>query len=73
VKIVWNLSVEPLGPSESMFRTETRVATTDAYARKRFRRYWAAFSPGIRLIRRESLSIVKADAEQRVHSVQGER
>jgi hypothetical protein len=73
VKIVWNLSVEPLGPAESMFRTETRVATTDAYARKRFRRYWAVFSPGIRLIRRESLGIVKADAEHRVHSIQGER
>lgn len=73
VKIVWNLSVEPLGPAESMFRTETRVATTDAYARKRFRRYWAVFSPGIRLIRRESLGIVKADAEQRVHPVQGAR
>jgi hypothetical protein len=29
------------------------------------RRYWAAFSPGIRLIRRESLSLEKADAERR--------
>lgn len=71
VKIVWNLSVEPLGPTDSMFRTETRVATTDAYARQRFRRYWAVFSPGIRLIRRESLRIVRADAEQRFHSTQG--
>jgi hypothetical protein len=69
VKIVWNLSVEPLGASESIFRTETRVATTDSYARKRFRRYWAAFSPGIRLIRRESLRLVKADAEERLRSV----
>jgi hypothetical protein len=73
VKIVWNLSVESLGPSASVFRTETRVSTTDAYARKRFRQYWAAFSPGIRLIRRQSLGIVKAAAEQRNHSVQGAR
>lgn len=73
VKIVWNLSVEPLGPTESVFRTETRVTTTDAYARRRFRRYWAVFSPGIRLIRRESLGIVRADAEQRFHSIQGAR
>jgi hypothetical protein len=48
-----------------MFRTETRVATTDAYARERFRRYWAVFSPGILLIRRASLRLVKADAERR--------
>jgi hypothetical protein len=73
VKIVWNISVEPLGPSASLFRTETRVATTDAYARKRFRRYWALFSPGIRLIRRETIGIVKDDAEQRNHSVQRAR
>ena len=65
MKIVWNLAVEPLGPAESVFRTETRVATTNAYARERFRRYWAVFSPGILLIRRESLRLVKADAERR--------
>jgi hypothetical protein len=64
-KIVWNLSVEPLGLAESVFRTETRVATTDAYARERFRRYWAVFSPGILLIRRATLRLVKGDAERR--------
>lgn len=65
VKIVWTLEVEPHGDSESVFRTQTRVATTDAYARSRFRRYWAVFSPGILLIRLESLRLVKADAECR--------
>ena len=65
VKIVWTLEVEPRGDSESVFRTQTRVATTDAYARSRFRRYWAVFSPGILLIRLESLRLVKADAERR--------
>ncbi len=66
VKIVWTLEVEPCGNSASVFRTQTRVATTDAYARSRFRRYWAVFSPGILLIRLESLRLVKADAERRV-------
>jgi hypothetical protein len=33
VKIVWNLAAEALGPGRSVFHTETRVATTDAYAR----------------------------------------
>ena len=29
VKIAWTLRVEPIGASESIFRTETRVVTTD--------------------------------------------
>lgn len=62
-KIVWTLAVEPLGPDRSMFRTETRVATTDAQSRARFRRYWAVVSPGILLIRRETLRLVKRVAE----------
>ena len=65
VKILWTLEVEPRGDSASVFRTQTRVATTEAYARSRFCRYWAVFSPGILLIRLESLRLVKADAERR--------
>ena len=64
-KIVWTLEAEPLGPAASQFRTETRVCTTDARSRRLFRRYWAFLSPGILLIRRESLKLVKADAEHR--------
>jgi hypothetical protein len=64
-KIAWTLEAIPLGPSTSRFRTETRVCTTDPRARARFRRYWAVFSPGILLIRRASLGLVKADAERR--------
>jgi len=29
-----------------------------------FRRYWSLFSPGITLIRREALRLVKGDAER---------
>ena len=64
-KIAWTIRAEPLGPATSRFYTETRVATTDADARKRFRRYWTMVSPGVRLIRRESLRLVRADAERR--------
>ncbi|HJU66035.1 MAG TPA: hypothetical protein VJ596_10170, partial [Gemmatimonadaceae bacterium] len=64
VKIAWNLRVEPIGTSRSVFHTETRVVTTDAYAARRFRRYWAVFSAGIRLIRGESLRLVKREAEE---------
>ena len=64
-KIVWTLEAEPLGPSRSIARTETRVITTDPASRRLFRRYWALFSPGILLIRYEGLRLVKADAERR--------
>jgi hypothetical protein len=64
-KIAWTIRAEPLGLETSRFCTETRVATTDAEARKRFRRYWTMVSPGVRLIRRESLRLVRADAERR--------
>jgi hypothetical protein len=65
VKIVWTLEAQPLTKSTSIFRTITRVKTTDAQARQKFRRYWALFSPGILLIRKESLRIVRAQAERR--------
>lgn len=64
-KIVWTLAAEPLGPDESILRTETRVVTTDPESRERFRRYWSVFSPGIVLIRYEVLRIVKVEAERR--------
>jgi hypothetical protein len=64
VKIIWTIAADPLNDSSSVARTETRVATTDGEARRRFRRYWALFSPGILLIRREALALVKTDAEQ---------
>jgi hypothetical protein len=64
-KIVWTLEAVPQGRATSLFRTETRVSTTDRRSRALFRRYWAVFSPGILLIRRQSLKLVKADAERR--------
>ena len=65
VKIAWTLAVEGIGPERSVAWTETRVTTTDAEARKRFRRYWAVFSPGILAIRHAGLRRVRIDAERR--------
>lgn len=64
-KIVWTLAVDSLAPTESRFRTETRVVTTDPASRARFRRYWALVSPGILLIRRQAVRLVRDAAEQR--------
>jgi hypothetical protein len=66
VKIAWTLAATPLGPRDSLFRTETRARATDPDSRARFRRYWTVVSPGIRLIRRETLRLVKREAETRV-------
>jgi hypothetical protein len=65
VKIVWTLRSDPVGDAESVFRTETRVATTNPTARAKFRWYWSFASPGIIVIRRMSLGVLKADAEGR--------
>ena len=68
VKIVWTLRADPVDTAESIFRTETRVRTTDPAARAKFRRYWSFLSPGIILIRWISLGPLKAEAERRARA-----
>jgi hypothetical protein len=65
VKIVWTLRADPVGEHKSIFRHETRVITTDSVAREKFRRYWAQFSPGIKLVRWVLLPQVRTEAERR--------
>ncbi len=48
VKIAFTLAADPIDAGTSLVRTETRVVTTDRYARERFRRYWTFVSPGVR-------------------------
>jgi len=64
VKIIWMLRADPVSANESIARTDTRVTTTDPAARARFRLYWAFLSPGILLIRRVALAMVKKEAER---------
>jgi hypothetical protein len=70
VKIVWTLRADPIGAAESIFRTETRAVTTDPTALAKFRRYWSFARPGIWLIRRSSLELVKREAERRARVAQ---
>ena len=63
VKIAWTLRTDPQGAFACTARTDTRVATTDAASRRNFRRYWAAFLPGIKLIRVVMLRHIKRAAE----------
>ena len=69
VKIVWTVRADPVGEAASVFRTETRVATTDPVARAKFRRYWSFASPGIILIRRLLLDPIKSEAERRARAL----
>ena len=69
-KIVWTLRADPINATESIARTETRVATTDSAARKAFRRYWSLVSPGVEVIRWLSLQLVRREAEGRVRRSQ---
>ena len=64
VKIAVSLAAEPLGPGRSRFVTRTRVATTDAEARRKFRLYWSPMSAGILLIRWFFLPLVRKQAER---------
>ena len=68
VKIVWTLRADPITAAESVFRTETRVIATDAWARRKFRRYWSLLSPGIIIIRAVMLQPVKREAERRARA-----
>lgn len=66
VKIAWTLRADPIDDRHSMFRTETRVCTTDAAARERFRDYWSFVAPGVKLIRLAMLQPLRRAAERRV-------
>lgn len=58
-KIVWTLEAEAIVRGGSIVRTRTRVKTTDPISRRRFRLYWAIFSPGILVIRYEALRLLR--------------
>jgi len=70
VKIAWTLRADRINETRSVFRTETRVTSTDAVSQSKFRRYWALLSPGIILIRWASLGPLKAEAERRARHAQ---
>jgi hypothetical protein len=66
VKIVWTLRADAVGAHVSIARSETRAVATDDSARRKFRWYWARFSPGIIVIREIAQRLIKKDAEARI-------
>jgi len=65
VKIVWTLEAEPIDATHSRFASETRVVSTNAWARRKFKRYWRLAGIGIVLIRWLALPAVRREAERR--------
>ena len=65
VKIAWTLRADPITPTTSIFRTETRVLACGSVARSKFRKYWAFLSPGVLLIRLAMLRPLRREAERR--------
>lgn len=65
VKIAWTLRADPVDETHSTFHTETRVCTTDAKARRRFRNYWSFVAPGVGVIRMAMLRPLRRAAEKR--------
>jgi hypothetical protein len=69
VKITTAWGATPLGSDACHFTLRTRVTTTDAIARRRFRRYWSLFSPGSLLIRNVGRYLIKGQAERQARSL----
>jgi hypothetical protein len=67
VKIAWTLRADPVDREHSVFHTETRVSTTDADARHRFRNYWSFVAPGVELIRLAMLRPLRHAAERAMY------
>lgn len=63
-KLALSLAVRPT-ETGSIVRYEARTATTDASARRKFRRYWSIISPGVALVMGRALRRIKAEAERR--------
>lgn len=63
-KVALSLAVLPSTAGLTILRYEARTATTDAVARRTFRRYWRLIQPGVALVMRRALHRIKAQAEQ---------
>jgi hypothetical protein len=70
-KLVISFRVLRLGDGRSVLRYEARTATTDAVARKRFRRYWRLIRPGVAIVMHRALKRIQHEAERRQGALVG--
>ena len=64
-KAAWNFRLIPDGDERTFLTTETRVRVPDEPSRKKFLLYWAAIGPFSGVVRRQTLALIKTDAEGR--------
>jgi hypothetical protein len=64
-KLAMSFRVDPAGQGRSVLRYEARTATTDGAARRQFRRYWRVIRPGVALVMRRALGLIREEAETR--------
>jgi len=64
-KLAMGFSVRALPNGRTALRYEARTATTDEEARLRFRRYWMLIRPGVWLVMRRALRLIRREAEGR--------
>jgi hypothetical protein len=64
-KLAMSFRVAPAGKGRSVLRYEARTATTDEAARRQFRRYWRVIRPGVALVMRRALGLIREEAETR--------
>lgn len=64
-KLAVGFSVTPIDEHRCRLRYEARTATTDAVARRRFRSYWRVIRPGVAMIMRRALALIRKEAELR--------
>ena len=62
-KAAWQLLVVPRPSGDTLLVTETRVQCTDASSLRRFRWYWRLVGPFSGLVRKQTLDLIKGDAE----------
>ena len=68
VKIAWTLRADPIGGGGIDCANRDARHDDRCGARRKFRRYWSLVSPGIVIIRRVAMTLVRADAERRVRA-----
>ena len=64
-KLAMGFEVRALPNGRAVIRYEARTATTDAEARRWFRRYWRIIRPGVWLVMRRALALIRREAERR--------
>jgi hypothetical protein len=63
-RLAISLAVFPSAADLTVLRYEARTATTDAAAKKAFRRYWRVIRPGVALVMRRALHRIRTEAER---------